>query len=123
MNWVTKSILGACQIGIQILIWFVLGCIIWELTGVLEKWMEDNRMKKNKKRHFGLGGKKAPQTQWEAEQEARRAMEVATGQIQTIMDLCLEFERRHGKDVRNWDIFTLTSFAARIGEIDPNNMK
>ena len=121
MNWVTKSILVVCQMGVQILIWFVVGCIIWELTGVLLKWMEDNIM--SKKRHFGLGGKKASQTQWEAEQEARRAMEVATGQIQTIMDLCIEFERRHGKDVRNWDIFTLTSFAARISEIDTTNVK
>ena len=121
MNWIVRILLKACQVGVQILIWFIIGCIIWELTGVIVDKLEGMKMKK--KRHFGLGGKKAPQTQWEAEQEARRAMEVATTQVQTIMDLCLEFEKEHGRNVKQWDIFAITSFAARISEIGPNTGK
>lgn len=123
MSELLRMVIPVLQFITQAVLWFVCVCFAIDIYRYFKYSSGVNNMKGNKRRHFGLGSMKNEQAMREAEQEARRAMEVATNQIQTIMDLCLEYEKVHGSDVRQWDVFTLSGFAARVGELDTPSTK
>lgn len=48
---------------------------------------------------------------------AEEAKASAVGPIQDLVDLCTQFEGLFGKDVSNWELFTIMSFMAKMEEI------